>query len=240
MTLRESKKGLPRTLHCARDVPEGAVEKEGGWVVEGVGGRGEETRFRSRGQWAKGRGQRGRRSRTDPRSHFRLHPRPPLHPPPLQLSPHTATLCGLRCATLLCALAQRELLLDTEPLNAGVTVGGAEAFYNFSVAMSSVIKRVTTIACLDVKDCTDQGLYNLLVYAYWARYLPHTRKLVLPMEQALSYTLGHKRRCCDVDNSGRILNDGGNVPPVVHQFAKGSAGRALPRTRFWSKVDQQY
>jgi hypothetical protein len=134
---------------------------------------------------------------------------------------------------------ERAALLNTEPLNAGVTVGGAAAFANFSRAMTHVIRHVTTLTCLDVKDCTDQGLYNLLVYVYWQRYLPHARKLILPMEQALSYTLGHKRKCCKVDESGRLLNDEDRVPPVVHQFAKGMAGRSLPRTRFWRKVVQK-
>eukprot|EP00966_Prymnesium_polylepis_P003817 86780-Prymnesium_polylepis.2 len=133
--------------------------------------------------------------------------------------------------------AERRRLEGTEPLNAGVTVGGAAAFLNFSRAMSRVIRRVTSVECVAVKDCTDQGLYNLLVYLYWGAELPHTGKVVLPMERALSYTLGHKRPCCKVDARGRVLNDAGRVPPIVHQYAKGVAGRILPRTRFWKAVN---
>ena len=51
---------------------------------------------------------------------------------------------------------------------------------------------VTTLSCLKIKDCTDQGLYNLLVYWRWEHYLPHTKRLIVPMEGGvLSYTLGH-------------------------------------------------
>ena len=121
------------------------------------------------------------------------------------------------------------MLLATEPLNAGVTLGGARAFANFSAALAALISRVTTAECLSVKDCTDQGLYNLLVYAHWADYLPHTRKLVLPMERAFSYTLGHKPRAPAVDSDGRVRNDHGDVPPLLHQFAKGRAGLTLSR-----------
>jgi hypothetical protein len=138
--------------------------------------------------------------------------------------------------TLQCARgvsdASKKSLPDTEPLNAGVSVGGAAAFLNFTRAMCRVISRVTTAACVAVKDCTDQGLYNLLVYAFWPTELPHTPKLVLPMERALSYTLGHKRRCCNLDPSGRVLNDRGEVPPVVHQYNKGAAGLMLTHSRF--------
>ncbi|KAL3918315.1 MAG: hypothetical protein SGPRY_006060 [Prymnesium sp.] len=142
--------------------------------------------------------------------------------------------------TMMCAhgasATQRQALLHTEPLNAGVTLGGAEAFLNFSLGMMRVIRRVTSKECIAVKDCTDQGLYNLLVYLYWGSELPHTRKLVLSMERAPSYTLGHKQPCCTVDSAGRVLNDARMVPPIVHQFAKGLAGRVLPRTLFWRKV----
>ena len=135
--------------------------------------------------------------------------------------------------TLQCARdaseVDRQRLLETEPLNAGVTLGGAHAFLNFTAALSTLISRVTTTACLDVKDCTDQGLYNLLVYTHWAEYLPHTRRLVMQMERAPSYTLGHKKSRVRLDANGRVLNDHADVPPVVHQFAKGSAGRALRR-----------
>ena len=124
----------------------------------------------------------------------------------------------------------RAALLDTDPLNAGVTLGGAEAFLNFSAALSGLIAHVTTAACLDVKDCTDQGLYNLLVYTNaWAERLPHTRRVVLPIERALSYTLGHKKRAVTVDAEGRVRNDHGEIPPVVHQFGKGFAGKMLKR-----------
>ena len=58
------------------------------------------------------------------------------------------------------------------------TLGGARAFLNFSAALAEVISRVTTPACLEVKDCTDQGLYNLLVYLRWE--VPHTRTAPLP------------------------------------------------------------
>ena len=87
---------------------------------------------------------------------------------------------------------------------------------------------------LTAQDCTDQGLYNLLVYHRWTSYLPHTRKLVVPMEAgALSYTLGHKEGVPAVDADGRIRDyTRAYVPPVVHQFAKGRAGKALRRTRF--------
>ena len=82
-----------------------------------------------------------------------------------------------------------------------------------------------------------QGLYNLLVYEFWGAYLPHTRKIVRPMERALSYTLGHKpgESCCRVDERGRVLNDVGEVPAVVHQYSKGAAGRKLQRTKFYER-----
>ena len=135
--------------------------------------------------------------------------------------------------TLQCARDAREeqkrRLLDTDPLNAGVTLGGASAFLNFSTALSALIARVTTPRCLDVKDCTDQGLYNLLVYTHWDAYLPYTRRIILPIERAPSYTLGHRKGDLHVDADGRIRNDVGQLPPVVHQFAKGSAGKALRR-----------
>jgi hypothetical protein len=81
------------------------------------------------------------------------------------------------------------------------------------------------------------GLYNLLVYEFWGAYLPHTRKIVRPMERALSYTLGHKpgESCCRVDERGRVLNDVGEVPAVVHQYSKGAAGRKLQRTKFYER-----
>ena len=135
--------------------------------------------------------------------------------------------------TLQCArdasAAQRAMLLDTDPLNAGVTLGGAAAFLNFSTALAALVARVSTTQCLSVKDCTDQGLYNLLVYAHWGAYLPHTTRVVLPIERALSYTLGHKKRHVAVDAAGRVRNAHGELPPVVHQFAKGAAGKALTR-----------
>ena len=124
------------------------------------------------------------------------------------------------------------MLLDTDPLNAGVTLGGAHAFLNFSSALASLISRVTTARCLDVKDCTDQGLYNLLVYAHWDAYLPHTRRLILPIESAPSYTLGHRKGELHIDADGRVRNDAHELPPVVHQFAKGSAGKILRKSRF--------
>ena len=126
----------------------------------------------------------------------------------------------------------RLTLGNTEPLNAGVTAGDARAFANFSSALSRLVAHVTTTACLATKDCTDQGLYNLLVYHYWHEYLPHTRKVVRPLERALSYTLGHKKGCCRIDADGHVLNDGHQVPAVVHQYNKGAAGKALKRTRF--------
>ena len=49
------------------------------------------------------------------------------------------------------------------------------------------------------------------------------------MERALSYTLGHKRKCCRVDGEGRVLHDGGTLPAIVHQYAKGAANAALKR-----------
>ena len=107
--------------------------------------------------------------------------------------------------------------------------GGASAFLNFSTALSALIARVTTPRCLDVQDCTDQGLYNLLVYTHWDAYLPYTRRIILPIERAPSYTLGHRKGDLHVDADGRIRNDVGQLPPVVHQFAKGSAGKALRR-----------
>jgi hypothetical protein len=125
---------------------------------------------------------------------------------------------------------ERAALLDTDPLNAGVTMGGARAFLNFSTALSTLISRVTTTTCLDVKDCTDQGLYNLLVYAHWQAHLPHTQRVMLPIEHALSYTLGHKKRAVAVDAGGRVLNEHGEVPPVVHQFGKGFAGKSLRKS----------
>lgn len=114
----------------------------------------------------------------------------------------------------------------------GVTFADAEAFLNFSTALASHIAHTTTAECLAVKDCTDQGLYNVLVYTAWHARLPHTRRVLLPMEKALSYTLGHRREAPRRDGSGRLINEAGEVPPVVHQFGKGSAGRALRRTSF--------
>ena len=131
--------------------------------------------------------------------------------------------------------AARRALGDTEPLNAGVTAGDVRAFANFSRALAQLIAHVTTPRCLETKDCTDQGLYNLLVYHFWEEYLPHTRKIVLPMERALSYTLGHKKDCCRHDAHGRVLNDENRIPAVVHQYNKGAAGRALKRTRFFDR-----
>ena len=130
---------------------------------------------------------------------------------------------------------ERERLLHTDPLNAGVTAGDARAFANFSRALSRLIARVTTLGCLETKDCTDQGLYNLLAYHFWDEYLPHTRRVVLPIERALSYTLGHKAACCRVDEGGHVLTERGERPAVVHQFNKGAASRTLKRTRFFSK-----
>ena len=85
------------------------------------------------------------------------------------------------------------------------------------------------------RPLTEQGLYNLLVYHYWDEYLPHTRKVVLPMERGLSYTLGHKQSCCRLDADGRVLNDRGRAPAIVHQYNKGAAGRALKHTRFFRR-----
>jgi len=140
-----------------------------------------------------------------------------------------------RLRTLECAgdasSADREMLLGTDPLNAGVTLGGAEAFLNFSSALSTLIAQVTTITCLAVKDCTDQGLYNLLVYVHWEQLLPHTHRVNRPIESSFSYTLGHKKRCPAVDTDGLVHNDHGLVPPVVHQFEKGSVGRALRKSK---------
>ena len=128
----------------------------------------------------------------------------------------------------------RERLLSTDPLNAGVTLGGSAAFLNFSAALADVVSRVTTTKCLAVKDCTDQGLYNLLVYARWDQHLPHTRRVIVPMEGgAPSYTLGHKKGRVVVDGDGRVRDDTRHyIPPIVHQFGKGAAGRGLRRTRF--------
>ena len=111
-------------------------------------------------------------------------------------------------------------------------MGGAVAFLNFSSALASLIARVTTVDCIAVKDCTDQGIYNLLAYVHWQELLPHTRRVVAHIERAFSYTLGHKRRTPRVDASGHIFNDHNRLPPVVHQFAKGQVGKALRRTRF--------
>jgi hypothetical protein len=113
-----------------------------------------------------------------------------------------------------------------------VTLGGALAFLNFSTALTRVLSEVTTTACLAVKDCTDQGIYNLLAYVHWNSLLPHTQRFIAPIELAFSYTLGHKLRPPRVDASGRVLNEYDGVPPVVHQFAKGQAGKALRRTPF--------
>ena len=145
-----------------------------------------------------------------------------------------------RPRTLNCARgvgdAARLRLDQTEPLNAGVTAGDARAFANFTRALSRLIAHVSTVECLATKDCTDQGLYNLLAYHFWDEYLPHTRRIVLPMERALSYTLGHKLDCCRIDTQGRVLNDNNLLPPVVHQYNKGAAGRALKSTRFYEAL----
>ncbi len=76
------------------------------------------------------------------------------------------------------------------------------------------------------------GLYNLLVYTEWERRLPSTRRVLLPMEHAFSYTMGHKWRAPTVDDTGRVLTAAGEVPPIVHQYNKGVAGRWLHQTRF--------
>ena len=122
---------------------------------------------------------------------------------------------------------ERQKLLATEPLNAGVTLGGAAAFRNFSRAMAAVIQRTTSAACVGIKDCTDQGLYNLLVYQYWGEYLPHAKRVLLPTERALSYTLGHVTPCCRVAPDGTVLAKSGEAPPILHQFTKAEAGRKL-------------
>jgi hypothetical protein len=129
---------------------------------------------------------------------------------------------------------RKQRLLSTDPLNAGVTIGGAHAFANCSAALATLLAEVTTPACLAVKDCTDQGVYNVLAYARWESLLPHTSQLLVPMEGGvLSYTLGHKKGAPRVDSDGHVRDDDGHVPPLVHQFAKGAAGRALKRnTRF--------
>jgi hypothetical protein len=140
----------------------------------------------------------------------------------------------LRCARDATA-AQRAMLRNTEPLNAGVTLADAAAFLNFSRALASLIARVTTAECLEVKACTDQGLYNVLVYTEWEARLPHTKRVLLPMERALSYTLGHRPTAPPRDDSGRLLNGAGELPSVVHQYGKGAAGKALRRTSFARK-----
>ena len=96
---------------------------------------------------------------------------------------------------------------------------------------------MTTEECLATKDCTDQGLYNLLTYQFWPEYLPHTRRVLLPMERALSYTLGHKAGCCRLDARSAVLNDHGEPPAVVHQYNKGAAGRALQKTTFLARFE---
>ena len=108
-----------------------------------------------------------------------------------------------------------------------MTLGGAAAFRNFSRAMAAVIQRTTSAACVGIKDCTDQGLYNLLVYQYWGEYLPHARRVLLPTERALSYTLGHVTPCCRVAPDGTVLAKSGEAPPILHQFTKAEAGRKL-------------
>ena len=37
---------------------------------------------------------------------------------------------------------------------------------------------------------------------------------------------------CRIDADGHVLNDGHQVPAVVHQYNKGAAGKVLKRTRF--------
>ena len=51
---------------------------------------------------------------------------------------------------------ERQKLLATEPLNAGVTLGGAAAFRNFS-RDGRRDPATTSAACVGIKDCTDQG-----------------------------------------------------------------------------------
>ena len=132
----------------------------------------------------------------------------------------------------------REMLKSTDPLNAGVTLGGYAAFLNFSTSLADFISHVTTLSCLKIKDCTDQGLYNLLVYWRWEHYLPHTKRLIVPMEGGvLSYTLGHLKGKPLVDADGRVRDlSRSYLPPVIHQFAKGAAGKALKRNAAFSKL----
>ena len=45
---------------------------------------------------------------------------------------------------------------NPNPYPCQVTAGDARAFANFSRALSRLVAHVTTSACLETKDCTDQ------------------------------------------------------------------------------------
>ena len=51
--------------------------------------------------------------------------------------------------------------------------------------------------------------------------------------QVFSYTLGHKKGVPHVDDDGAVHDETKTyLPPLLHQFGKGAAGKALKRTRF--------
>ena len=53
----------------------------------------------------------------------------------------------------------------------------------------------------------------------------------------LSYTLGHLKGKPLVDADGRVRDlSRSYLPPVIHQFAKGAAGKALKRNQAFSKL----
>ena len=115
-------------------------------------------------------------------------------------------------------------------------LGGAAAFRNFSRAMAAD-PADDVGGVRQIKDCTDQGLYNLLVYQYWASTC--TRGVLLPIERALSYTLGHVTPCRRVAPDGTVLAEwrGAADPPSVHQGGGGPQAaerRALPQAVHWT------
>ena len=121
-------------------------------------------------------------------------------------------------------------LQTTEPMNAGVTLAGGRAYRQFVEAFTLLLTKVTTPPCLAVRDCTDQGPYNLLAHWLWnaSEHLAHTRRLLLPIERALSYTVSKVRGCCRLDEaSGRVLNGEGVAPALIHQYSLGSSAKAL-------------
>ena len=114
---------------------------------------------------------------------------------------------------------ERQKLLATEPLNAGVTLGGAAAFRNFSRAMAAVIQRTTSAACVGIKDSPTRALQPARLPVLGR--VPH-RAVLLPTERAVVHARPRDavlpRRA-----DGTVLAKSGEAPPILHQFTKAEA-----------------